>query len=66
MPRAFSLFNYIYPGPFMDEEGRFDNRIWFFIPMKSDIKKKTATYLKFPYGGKEEDFVEEEIDISWL
>ena len=64
MASVYSLFSYIYPGPHMDEYGRFDDRIWFFIPVSIDVGNGTATYLKFPAGAEDYEIVEEEVDLS--
>ena len=64
MALVYSRFDYIYPGPHMDDHGRFDERVWFFIPVGMDEGKGTITYLKFPAGAKDEEFVEEEVSVS--
>jgi hypothetical protein len=61
MPAAFSSFDYIYPGPLMDDYGFFDERIWFFIPIESDEDGRVLVYLKFPFGGTEDEFTEEKV-----
>lgn len=66
MPPVYSMFEYIYPGPFMNKRGRLDYRTWFFIPLSSDPESKTATYLRFPAGADFDEFEEKVIDVSEL
>lgn len=66
MVPIFSTFNYIYRGPHKDEYGLLDHRVWFSIPISADVKKGSVTYLIFPYGAKEHEIEEEEINVgSW-
>lgn len=64
MVAVYSKFDYIYSGPHMGEDGRFDERTWFLIPVSIDEGRGTVTYLKFPAGAGDDEFVEEEISLS--
>ncbi len=64
MSLAFSLFEYISTGPHMDEYGRLDDRVWFYIQVGQDEDKGTITYLKFPFGAEDHEIYEEEVEQS--
>lgn len=65
MAGVYSLFQYIYPGPHMDKYGRFDDRIWFVLPVSVDEEDGAITYLKFPFGG-DDDEITEESGFPWI
>ncbi len=63
MVPVFSSFDYIVAGPHIDEYGRLDDRIWFYIQVAKDEDAGTVTYLKFPFGAEDHEIIEEEVEL---
>lgn len=64
----YSTWKNIYPGPHVDDEGLFDDRVWFSIPIELDIEEPSITYMVFPFGGSPDEIKEVKVEASgsWI
>lgn len=60
IPPCYSLFGYIYPGIEIDDSDIIDLRIRFAIPYDIDVSSFKVTYMVFPFGATDSEFVSKE------